>query len=74
MKMKEENKTVALGTSKINYMDPRITVAFCKTYELPIEKIFNKVRTGACRAVTAGIASHKRTHMNFTFQMVYIHR
>ncbi|PNW85267.1 hypothetical protein CHLRE_03g178600v5 [Chlamydomonas reinhardtii] len=39
---KEDLKTVALGTSKINYMDPRITVAWCKRNEVPIEKIFNK--------------------------------
>ena len=26
----DANKMVALGTSKINYMDPRITVAWCK--------------------------------------------
>ncbi|KAK1937278.1 DNA topoisomerase [Babesia divergens] len=42
MRIKDDNKTVALGTSKINYMDPRITVAFCKRYEVPIEKVFNK--------------------------------
>ncbi|XP_047065578.1 DNA topoisomerase 1 beta-like [Lolium rigidum] len=42
MKTKEELKTVALGTSKINYLDPRITVAWCKTHEVPIEKIFSK--------------------------------
>jgi|NOAtaT_7_FD_contig_111_245277_length_3178_multi_3_in_0_out_0_3 DNA topoisomerase-1 len=40
--LKEDNKTVALGTSKINYMDPRITVAWCKRKQVPIEKIFNK--------------------------------
>jgi len=40
--LKIENKEVALGTSKINYMDPRISVAFCKRMELPIEKVFNK--------------------------------
>jgi len=40
--LKIENKEVALGTSKINYMDPRVTVAFCKRMELPIEKVFNK--------------------------------
>jgi len=40
--LKLENKEVALGTSKINYMDPRITVAFSKRLELPIEKVFNK--------------------------------
>ena len=27
---KEENKLVALNTSKLNYMDPRISVAWCK--------------------------------------------
>ena len=39
-KCREENKSVALGTSKINYMDPRITIGWCKAKELPIEKIF----------------------------------
>jgi DNA topoisomerase-1 len=39
---KEEGKTVALGTSKINYMDPRITVAWCKRKQVPIEKIFGR--------------------------------
>ncbi|KAI3858853.1 hypothetical protein MKW92_027674 [Papaver armeniacum] len=39
---KEELKTIALGTSKINYLDPRISVAWCKRHEVPIEKIFNK--------------------------------
>eukprot|EP00742_Colponemidia_sp_Colp-10_P003983 GILJ01004249.1.p1 GENE.GILJ01004249.1~~GILJ01004249.1.p1 ORF type:complete len:682 (-),score=165.09 GILJ01004249.1:78-2078(-) len=42
MKIKDDNKTVALTTSKINYMDPRITVAWCKSHEVPIEKNFNK--------------------------------
>lgn len=39
---KEENKHLALGTSKINYMDPRITISWCKAKEVPIEKIFPK--------------------------------
>ena len=39
---KEELKTVALGTSKINYLDPRITVAWCKREDVPLEKFFNK--------------------------------
>ncbi|CAI9110669.1 OLC1v1010735C1 [Oldenlandia corymbosa var. corymbosa] len=39
---KEDLKTVALGTSKINYLDPRITVAWCKRNQVPIEKIFTK--------------------------------
>lgn len=42
IKIKDDNKTVALNTSKINYMDPRISVAFCKKYDLPIDKIFNR--------------------------------
>ncbi len=35
---KEELKMVALGTSKINYLDPRITIAWCKAREVPLEK------------------------------------
>jgi len=42
MKNKEDNKSVALGTSKINYMDPRISISWCKAKEVPIEKIFQK--------------------------------
>ena len=39
---KDELKTVALTTSKINYMDPRITYVWCKTVGVPIEKIYTK--------------------------------
>ncbi|KAJ3227143.1 DNA topoisomerase 1, partial [Chytriomyces hyalinus] len=39
---KDENKTTALGTSKINYIDPRISVAWCKKYDVDLEKIFNR--------------------------------
>lgn len=39
---KESNKDIALGTSKTNYNDPRISVAWGKAYEMPIEKIFPK--------------------------------
>ncbi|XP_060133542.1 DNA topoisomerase I, mitochondrial isoform X3 [Zootoca vivipara] len=41
---KEENKQIALGTSKLNYLDPRISVAWCKRFCVPIEKIFNKTQ------------------------------
>ncbi|XP_021713406.1 DNA topoisomerase I, mitochondrial [Aedes aegypti] len=41
---KDENKTIALGTSKLNYLDPRISVAWCKKFGVPIEKIFNKTQ------------------------------
>ncbi|TPX45423.1 hypothetical protein SeMB42_g02427 [Synchytrium endobioticum] len=39
---KDENKTTATGTSKINYIDPRISVAWCKKYDVPLEKVFNR--------------------------------
>jgi DNA topoisomerase-1 len=41
---KEENKQIALGTSKLNYLDPRISVAWCKKYEVPLEKVYNKTQ------------------------------
>ncbi|KZV86578.1 hypothetical protein EXIGLDRAFT_653042 [Exidia glandulosa HHB12029] len=41
-KSRDDTKTVALGTSKINYLDPRITVAWCKKWDVPVEKMFNK--------------------------------
>uniref|UniRef100_H2Y8H6 DNA topoisomerase I n=1 Tax=Ciona savignyi TaxID=51511 RepID=H2Y8H6_CIOSA len=43
-KTTEENKEIALGTSKLNYLDPRITVAWCKKYAIPIEKCYNKTQ------------------------------
>lgn len=42
MSVRDDLETMALGTSKINYMDPHITVAWCKCHEVRIEKIFNK--------------------------------
>jgi DNA topoisomerase-1 len=39
---RDENKEIALNTSKLNYMDPRITVTWCKNNEVPIEKVFPK--------------------------------
>jgi DNA topoisomerase-1 len=38
---KVELKNVALGTSKINYIDPRIIVAFLKKNNMTIDTIFN---------------------------------
>lgn len=49
MTTKEDLKTVALGTSKINYMDPRITVAWCKRHEVPIEKVKAFLQTNSQR-------------------------
>jgi DNA topoisomerase I len=39
---KEELKTVALGTSKINYIDPRITVRWCRENNVDVAKVFAK--------------------------------
>jgi len=41
---KDENKEIALGTSKLNYLDPRITIGWCKKYDVPIEKVYNKTQ------------------------------
>nr|XP_046250643.1 DNA topoisomerase I, mitochondrial [Scatophagus argus] len=41
---REENKQIALGTSKLNYLDPRISVAWCKNMEVPVDKIYNKTQ------------------------------
>lgn len=40
--LKKELKNLSLGTSKINYIDPRITISFLKIHNIPIEKIFTK--------------------------------
>tara|TARA_B110000208_G_C11762254_1_gene427374 strand:- start:371 stop:2059 length:1689 start_codon:yes stop_codon:yes gene_type:complete len=39
---KIEMKSVSLGTSKINYIDPRITIAFLKKHKLDVNKLFTK--------------------------------
>ena len=40
--LKVELKNISLGTSKINYIDPRITIAFLKKHDIPVDKIFSK--------------------------------
>ena len=39
-KVKIDLKNVSLGTSKINYIDPRISMAFIKRHDMEIDKIF----------------------------------
>uniref|UniRef100_A0A1I8GFG3 DNA topoisomerase 1 n=1 Tax=Macrostomum lignano TaxID=282301 RepID=A0A1I8GFG3_9PLAT len=41
---KDENKEIALGTSKLNYLDPRISVAWCRRFDVPVEKVYNKTQ------------------------------
>jgi DNA topoisomerase-1 len=47
LKLKKETKVkmknVSLGTSKNNYIDPRIIFSFIKKFEIPPEKLFTKV-------------------------------
>jgi DNA topoisomerase-1 len=40
--LKQEMKNISLGTSKQNYIDPRISVAFSKKFNIPIDKVFNQ--------------------------------
>ncbi|KAJ7346667.1 DNA topoisomerase I [Mycena albidolilacea] len=39
---RDEGKEIALNTSKINYLDPRITASWCKIHDVPVEKLFSK--------------------------------
>lgn len=38
--LKLEMKNVSLGTSKVNYIDPRITISFMKKHNIDISKLF----------------------------------
>lgn len=39
---REENKQIALGTSKLNYLDPRISVAWCENLLRPAPSSFQR--------------------------------
>ncbi|TRM69946.1 hypothetical protein BD626DRAFT_393380 [Schizophyllum amplum] len=39
---KDAGKEIALGTSKINYLDPRITASWAKIHDVPISKMFSR--------------------------------
>jgi DNA topoisomerase-1 len=39
---REKMKSVSLGTSKQNYIDPRIIVGFIKRFNIPADKVFSK--------------------------------
>eukprot|EP01126_Amoeba_proteus_P047755 TRINITY_DN5477_c0_g2_i1.p1 TRINITY_DN5477_c0_g2~~TRINITY_DN5477_c0_g2_i1.p1 ORF type:complete len:128 (+),score=38.49 TRINITY_DN5477_c0_g2_i1:251-634(+) len=42
MKDKDQLKEVSTSTSKVNYIDPRITIAWCKKVGLDHKKVFSK--------------------------------
>ncbi|CBH14292.1 DNA topoisomerase type IB small subunit,putative [Trypanosoma brucei gambiense DAL972] len=41
LKMKQDNKTVSLGTSKVNYIDPRIVCSWANENNVPISRLFS---------------------------------
>lgn len=43
-KLEEAEGNIAMTTSKVNYLDPRISVAWAKKVEMPIEKLYNKTQ------------------------------
>lgn len=43
-KLEETELNISTSTSKVNYLDPRIVVSWCKSIEMPIEKIYNKTQ------------------------------
>lgn len=45
--VKEDLKTVALGTSKINYLDPRISVSWCKRNEVRARRMCSSANTSS---------------------------
>ena len=42
IKEKEKSAHLALGTSKLNYIDPRITIATLKRFNIPLDKYYNE--------------------------------
>eukprot|EP00041_Stephanoeca_diplocostata_P017174 m.341907 g.341907 ORF g.341907 m.341907 type:complete len:732 (-) comp20617_c0_seq1:58-2253(-) len=58
---KEENKSIALGTSKLNYLDPRISCAWTMQHEVPIEKVYNATQRAKFRWAI------EMTHKTFVF-------
>jgi DNA topoisomerase-1 len=50
MKLAEKLAGVALGTSRLNYIDPRITLAWCKEAQFDFKRLFPK--TQQARAMT----------------------
>ena len=43
-KLEEASYNISTSTSKVNYLDPRITVSWAKACDMPIEKLYNKTQ------------------------------
>ena len=42
IKEKAQLQDISLQTSKVNYIDPRITIGFFKRFNIPLEKVYSK--------------------------------
>ena len=74
LKNKDDNKEVSLGTSKINYMDPRATVAFCKRCEVPIERVFSRtLRDKFNWAVSLGLVRRTKIEAERTKKISWVY-
>ncbi len=52
---KQEGKTISLGTSKLNYLDPRISVAWTLKHDVPIAKVCHLVFMSCFWCVNVGV-------------------
>ena len=53
MKLAEKLAGVALGTSRLNYIDPRITLTWCKEAEFDYKRLFPKTQQVSSGCVAA---------------------
>lgn len=63
LKLKKETKSkmknVSLGTSKMNYIDPRIIFGFMKRFDIPEEKLFTKSLLGRFKWASSVSSDYK---------------
>ena len=64
MKLAEKLAGVALGTSRLNYIDPRITLTWCKEAEFDYKRLFPKTQQVSSGCVAAFDLSWRATKHN----------
>ena len=64
MKLAEKLAGVALGTSRLNYIDPRITLAWCKEAEFDYKRLFPKTQQVSSGCVAAFDLSWRNVTMS----------
>ena len=76
MKLAEKLAGVALGTSRLNYIDPRITLAWCKEAEFDYKRLFPKTQQVSSGCVAAIDLAWRATalclHATARFTCVYV--